>query len=122
MSSRKSGVLFILSAPSGTGKTVLVEKIAKEWPKVVRSVSYTTRQKRNGEVDGDDYIFVSPETFQKLKAEGAFLEDITLFNASYGTSKAFVEEHLKLGEHVILVIDTQGALRLKEQFQIPAIF
>lgn len=122
MSSEKRGNLFILSAPSGTGKTVLIDRIVSKTPKIVRSISYTTRPKRPKERNGVDYFFVSPEEFLALRSEGAFLEWVTLFSASYGTSKAFVENQLANGRHVILVIDTEGALKLKEKFQIPTIF
>jgi guanylate kinase len=121
MSSRK-GLLFILSAPSGTGKTVLLEALVKENPLVVRSISYTTREKREGEQEGIDYFFVTQKEFESLEKKHFFLESVTLFSASYGTSKSFVEEHLNKGHHVILVIDTQGALELKKRYEIPAIF
>ncbi len=118
----KRGLLFVLSAPSGTGKTVLIDGLVKSSPNIVRSISYTTRGIREGEKEGVDYFFVNEKEFNTLKEEGAFLESVTLFHASYGTSKVFIENLLAQGKHVILVIDTQGALELKEKYQVPTIF
>ena len=118
MSSR--GKLFILSAPAGTGKTTLVNRLVKELPHVVQSISYTTREPREMEVNGIHYHFVTPETFQKRIASGDFLEHVTLYGDDYGTSRSTVEKLLNSGKHVFLVIDTQGALMLKGK--VPAVF
>lgn len=110
----KKGKLFILSAPAGTGKTTLARMASSEFSCVVESVSYTTRAPRGSEVEGRDYFFVSKDTFHKLKEEGEFLEDAEVFGNYYGTSKKFVQEHLNQGYHVLLVIDVQGAMKLKD--------
>jgi guanylate kinase len=116
------GLVFVISAPAGTGKTTLVRMLTGEFPEaVVESVSFTTRSIRPGEVSGRDYYFVSAEEFAQKKAAGEFLENATVFGHEYGTSKHEVLQEQKKGKHVALVIDTQGALKLKEQ-QFPAIF
>lgn len=118
----KRGLLFILSAPAGTGKTTLVQMLMDEFPSVVASISYTTRKPRAGEVDGIHYNFISEEEFvERINAE-EFLEYVHLYGSYYGTSKAWVEERLDEGKHVILVIDTQGALKLKGVVKATSIF
>lgn len=109
MSSR--GLLFIVSAPAGTGKTTLVSKLTGEFLNVVTSVSYTTRKPRPGEVEGVHYHFVTKEQFEQRMGE--FLEYVTLYGDYYGTSQKWVEEQQDKGKHVILTIDTQGAMKLK---------
>jgi len=109
------GQLFIVSAPAGTGKTTLVEMLTEEFPSVVRSISFTTRKPRKAEVDGVDYYFISEAEFEEKSAAGEFLEYVKLYNTSYGTSKLWVERALSLGKHVVLVIDTQGGLKLKKE-------
>lgn len=108
----KRGLIFILSAPAGTGKTTLVHKLLKEFPSVVQSISYTTREPRPQEKPGKDYHFISRKEFEKKIAEKDFLEHVELYGDYYGTSKKWVEDHLSHGKHVVLVIDTQGALKL----------
>lgn len=115
------GLLFILSAPAGTGKTTLMRKLQKEFPdEIVPSISYTSRKPRPNETNGVDYHFVNTEDFEKRIALGEFLEYVQLYNHYYGTSFAWVEEQRNKGKHVFLVIDTQGATLLKNQ--IDAIF
>jgi len=109
----KKGLVFVLSAPAGTGKTTLVRMLTEEFACVVESVSYTTRKIRPGEAEGRDYYFVSETEFKKMKSEGGFLEHARVFGHEYGTSKKTVEEKLRQGKHVVLVIDTQGAKSLK---------
>ncbi|MCE5295053.1 MAG: guanylate kinase [Chlamydiales bacterium] len=116
------GLLFVVSAPAGTGKTTLVEKLTHEFPCVVRSISSTTRPKRPTETDGVDYCFLTDEEFEKKVAEGQFLEHVTLFGYQYGTSKHQVEKQRAAGHHVVLVIDTQGALHLMGQLAATFIF
>ena len=117
----KKGLVFVLSAPAGTGKTTLVRMLRDEFPQIVESVSCTTRPPRHGEVSGVDYHFLSEKEFEKRIASGDFLEHAKVFGCHYGTSKSFVMEELKKGKHVFLVIDTQGAKQLKKE-KFPAIF
>jgi len=109
------GLLFIVSAPAGTGKSTLVEMICEEFPDfVAESCSCTTRKPRPGEVEGHHYHFLTIEEFEaKIKA-GDFLEYATVFGNYYGTEKKEVENLQQQGKHVFLVIDTQGAAQVKE--------
>ncbi len=111
----KKGLFFVVSAPAGTGKTSLVTKLEKECPLVTRSISYTTRKPRGNEANGKDYFFISEEEFEKKIKHGDFLEYAKVFDHYYGTSLSFVEEKRNEGKHVVLVIDTQGALKLREK-------
>lgn len=116
----KKGLVFVISAPAGTGKTTLVRMLREEFPCIVESVSYTTRSPRANEIAGRDYYFITPQEFQEKIKEGEFLESAQVFGNYYGTSRKFVEGQLEKGKHVVLVIDTQGALHL--QGKINAIF
>lgn len=116
------GLLFIVSAPAGTGKTTLVQLLMRDFPCVVASVSYTTRQPRSGEVEGIHYHFISHEEFAKKVKGNEFLEHVELYGEHYGTSKKWVEEQLNNRKHVILVIDTQGAALLKGKIEAVSIF
>lgn len=118
----KRGLLFVISAPAGTGKTTLVKMLTDAFPRVVRSVTCTTRKPRPGEVDGIDYFFLTEEAFQKKLKTGDFLEHANVFGNHYGTSRSLVEKELESGKHVVLVIDTQGALQLKERLKAVFIF
>ncbi len=109
------GTLFVVSAPSGAGKTSLVRALLERDPGVVLSVSHTTRDPRPGERDGDHYHFVDAATFSRMCEEGAFLEHATVFGNSYGTSRAAVEERLERGRDVVLEIDWQGARQVRAQ-------
>lgn len=122
MLSNKKGKLFILSAPAGTGKTTLIEKITKEFPHIKQSISFTTRKSRGEEIDGVHYFFISKDEFEKKIQENEFLEYIELYGNYYGTSKKWVEEELEKGHHVVLVIDTQGALSLRNKVRSTYIF
>lgn len=103
------GRLWIVAAPSGGGKTSLVESAIAKMDNLVRSVSFTTRQKRVGEIDGQDYVFVDKVTFEQLIVEKKMLEYETVFDNYYGTSLAFINEHLDAGRDVVLTIDWQGS-------------
>lgn len=118
----KKGLLFVVSAPAGTGKTTLVQMLTKEFPCVVASVSCTTRLPRAGEVDGTHYNFLKESEFTNRIEKGDFLEYVQLYGCYYGTSKAHVEELLDQGKHVILVIDTQGLMQLKHKVSAISIF
>jgi guanylate kinase len=112
----KKGLLFVLSGPSGVGKDTLLKELLKTDLKITKCVTYTTRSPRPGEVDGVDYKFVSLAEFEKLKRNNAFLEWAEVGGNLYATPKDFVEKKLQEGEDVILKIDVQGAMRVKELF------
>lgn len=118
----KKGLVFVVSAPAGTGKTTLVRMLTEEFNCVVESVSYTTRKMRPNEIEGRDYYFVTESEFKKMEAEREFLENAHVFGHYYGTSKKTVEAVLQKGKHVILVIDTQGAKQLKSLLKAVYIF
>jgi len=103
------GQLFVVSAPSGTGKTTVVERLVQVVPELTMSRSYTSRQARAGERDGVDYNFVSRTTFEAMVARGAFLEYADVFGNFYGTGRADAERLMASGKDVVLVIDVQGA-------------
>lgn len=111
------GSLFIVAAPSGAGKTSLVNALVDRHDDIRLSVSHTTRPAREGEVDGRDYHFVSQETFSSMRDNGDFLESATVFDNSYGTSSAAVKEMLAQGLDVILEIDWQGAQQVRHNFE-----
>jgi guanylate kinase len=108
-----SGTLFIVSAPSGAGKTSLVAELLKNEPLVRKSVSYTTRPPRPGEQDGREYHFVSPETFESMVQRGEFLESAHVHGNRYGTSGAWVAAQIAEGHDIVLEIDWQGAARIR---------
>jgi len=105
----QEGLLIVLSAPSGAGKTTLCERLMAADPNVVRSVSCTTRAPRAGEVDGQSYLFLSREEFEKRVARDEFLEYAQVHGNYYGTLKKTVEDLLARGRDVVLTIDVQGA-------------
>lgn len=106
--------LFVIAAPSGAGKTTLVKALVERHPDLRFSVSYTTREKRSTEVEGQDYFFVSEAQFEDLRAKGQLLESALVFDNYYGTSRSQVEEHLANGDDVILEIDWQGARQVRQ--------
>ena len=109
----RQGIALVLSAPSGAGKTTLVQRLLRAFPLLGYSVSCTTRQPRQGEVDGKDYIFISREEFEQRRAEGYFAEWAEVHGNFYGTPLAPVKEKLRLGQDLIFDIDVQGAAQLK---------
>lgn len=111
-----AGTLYIVSAPSGTGKTSLVVALINKIANVKLSVSYTTRTIRPGETDGVDYHFVTEDQFENMIKRNEFLEYATVFDKSYGTAKHNVEAYLYDGFDVILEIDWQGAKQICKQF------
>jgi guanylate kinase len=117
MSSRAggSGVLFVVSAPSGTGKTTVVERLVEICPDLHRSRSYTSRPPREGETDGVDYNFISRSAFEAMVARGEFLEWADVFGNLYGTARRDTEAALAAGRDVVLVIDVQGAKQVRER-------
>jgi guanylate kinase len=110
----KAGTLYIVSAPSGAGKTTLVGALLKDMPDIKASISHTTRPMRPGEKEGVNYHFVSEEIFLSLVNKEAFLEHAQVFNHFYGTSKEWVEKTLSEGVDVILEIDWQGAEQIRD--------
>ena len=113
MSSSRRGLLFIVSAPSGTGKTTVVEQLVQVVPSLGLSRSYTSRVKRDGETDGVDYNFITRARFEEMVAEGAFLEWADVFGNLYGTCAADAERELAAGCDLVLVIDVQGARQVR---------
>ncbi|MGE3507872.1 MAG: guanylate kinase [Vicinamibacterales bacterium] len=113
MSSEGRGLLFIVSAPSGAGKTTLVERLVERTPNLRMSRSYTSRAARAGETDGVDYNFVSRARFEAMIAGGEFLEWADVFGNLYGTRAADTETVLAAGDDVVLVIDVQGARKVR---------
>ncbi len=109
-----TGTLFIVSAPSGAGKTSLVKALVERLDHIRLSVSYTTRAPRPGEREGVDYHFVDEEAFRRMVREGAFLEHARVFDHFYGTSRTWIEERLRAGTDVVLEIDWQGARQVRE--------
>lgn len=107
------GKLFVIAAPSGAGKTSLVRALMQREPSLRFSISYTTRKPRPNEKPEEDYFFVSREEFQRMIAQGAFLEHANVFDNFYGTSRAQVEGLLAEGANVLLEIDWQGARQVR---------
>ena len=107
------GTLYIISAPSGAGKTSLVKQLISQLTELTVSISHTTRPIRSGEIDGQDYYFVSVAEFQTMLDKKAFLEHAQVFDNFYGTAQDTVERNLRQGLDVILEIDWQGARQIK---------
>lgn len=110
-----AGLLLVVSAPSATGKTTVVEQLVQVLPGLRMSRSYTSRPARPGEEDGLDYNFISRETFEEMISREAFLEWADVFGNYYGTGKAETESRLAAGEDLVLVIDVQGARQVRER-------
>jgi len=111
-----SGNLFVVSAPSGAGKTSLVHALLNSSPHINLSVSYTTRAPRAGEVDGKHYHFVSREKFSEMAARGDFLESAEVYGNLYGTSQVWISEQIASGRDLLLEIDWQGAKQVRRRF------
>jgi guanylate kinase len=110
------GNLFVIAAPSGAGKTSLVDALLKQDPNIRLSISYTTRAPRPGEVDGREYHFVDRTAFERMIAAGDFLEHANVYGNYYGTSRRWIEEQLEGDHDVLLEIDWQGARQVKKLF------
>src|SRR6186713_1600894 len=113
--SNRQGQLFVVSAPSGTGKTTVVERLVHRLPNLALSRSYTSRPARPGEVDGVDYNFVSRSRFEEMIAARDFLEWADVFGNLYGTCASETHRMLEAGQDVVLVIDVQGARKIRRR-------
>lgn len=112
---KKQGLLIVLSGPSGSGKNTVCDMAKAVMPNIWESVSMTSRKPRKGEVDGKDYYFVSEEEFEKNIEEGKMLEHAKFAGNYYGTPRESVQKQLDAGKDVLLVIEIQGALQIKEK-------
>ena len=110
------GKLFVITAPSGAGKTSLIDAVMKNDPSLKISVSYTTRAPRKGEKDGVDYHFIDEKTFDSMKARGEFLESAEVHGNHYGTGKQVILDAVKRGDDLILEIDWQGAQQVRKLY------
>ncbi len=117
----RQGILYVVSAPSGAGKTTLCDAVVDIYPSLGQSVSFTTRQRRGNEVDGVDYHFVSRERFDAMVAGGEFVEWAEVHGNCYGTALATLRQAQQQGRDILLDIDVQGAAQLKRQ-HLPAVF
>jgi len=116
------GTLFVVSAPSGTGKTTVVERLVERVPDLVMSRSFTSRPARPGEHDGVDYNFISRPAFEGMIARGAFLEWAEVFGNLYGTGASQTDALLTRGCDVVLVIDVQGARQVRSRREVVSVF
>ena len=115
---RQKGLLIVISGPSGCGKGTICKELRARHPEIKVSVSTTTREIRAGEVEGRDYRYISKEEFERQVQEGEFLEYARIYSGNYyGTPKKYVKETLMAGDDLILEIDIQGALQVKEKFE-----
>ena len=113
---KPQGLLLVLSGPSGAGKGTICQMLREKLPDLAYSVSVTTRQARNGEVDGVNYFFKSVEEVKQMISEGELLEYAEVYGNYYGTPRSYVMELLNQGKDVILEIDIQGAMQIKKRF------
>lgn len=110
----RRGTAFVISAPSGTGKTTLVTALRKHFPFLEQSISCTTRPPRTGEKSGRDYLFLTEEEFRRRIDAGAFLEWANVYGHYYGTPKDWITGRIESGRHVVCAIDVQGAIAIKQ--------
>jgi len=110
------GQIFVFSAPSGTGKTTIVKYILGEFPELVFTVSATTRAKRETEIDGKDYFFLSEDEFKSKIENNEFIEWESFYGYYYGTLKSYVNSTILSGKSIVLELDVKGALKIKEQY------
>jgi guanylate kinase len=112
----RQGILFILSAPSGAGKTTLSQRLLDAVPDLRLSISYTTRTPRPGEINGREYHFITEECFTQMRGADAFVEWARVHEALYGTTRAQLDEALARGQDLLLDIDVQGARQIKQRY------
>lgn len=113
---KPEGILLVISGPSGAGKGTICKALLEKRPDMAYSISCTTRQPRNGEVDGKNYFFKTREEFEKMIANDGFLEHADVYGNCYGTPKAYVMDQVAQGKDIILEIDPQGALQVKRNY------
>jgi guanylate kinase len=113
---KTDGCLFIISAPSGTGKTSLVRALLQSNPNLALSISHTTRPPRPAEINGRDYHFVTTETFREMQLNGEFIESAEVYGNLYGTSQQWVNKIISSGQDILLEIDCQGAQQIRRLF------
>lgn len=116
------GKVFVLSAPAGTGKTTLSERLIDDLPNLQRLITCTTRAPRSGEEEGRDYFFLSPQRFEEKIQKGDFLEYVKLYGNYYGSPKDWVYKQLEKGKDLLLVIDVQGAKKVRAVLDAVYIF
>lgn len=116
MKQKTDSLIIIVSAPSGSGKTTLINQLVEEIPGIKRSISYTSREPREGERDQEDYVFIPKEEFEKKIEENEFLEWEENFGNYYGTSKVQFQEAMDSSQDIVLSIDVKGARKLRERF------
>ncbi|MCB9558695.1 MAG: guanylate kinase [Deltaproteobacteria bacterium] len=121
MSDNERGVLFVISSPSGAGKTTLCRRLMDDFPDLAFSVSFTTRPRRAQEVDGADYHFVDDQTFDEMVAAKAFAEWAPVHGNRYGTSRQTIDQNIEQGKDVVFDIDWQGGTRLKSMYPQDAV-
>lgn len=114
---RRHGIVFILSAPSGTGKTTVINGVLERFPEIFLSVSYTTRAPRAGDVPGRDYHFVTEARFAAMKKKGEFAEWATVHDFCYGTPRRPLDRRIATGRDCFLDIDVQGARQIKKKYR-----
>ncbi len=112
----EKGKIFVIAAPSGTGKTSIIHGFLAHHPEIVYSVSATTRTQRPGEVNGVDYFFVSGDEFQKKIENHEFLEWEKVYDYYYGTLRHFIEDTITTGKHILVEVDVKGALSVKNKY------
>lgn len=119
---KNRGKLFVFAAPSGSGKTTIVKSVLEKFPDFVFSVSATTRKKRDCEVDGKDYYFLTDEEFRRKIDNNEFAEWERFYDYYYGSPKSFIDSHIENGISVLFDIDVKGALSIKEAYRDAVLF
>jgi guanylate kinase len=111
------GILFVVSAPSGAGKTTVVQRLLKKDKRLAKTISHTTRKPRPQERNGKDYYFVTKKAFRRLKGQGSFVETATVYGDYYGTSKGTIQRCTQKGKDAVLVIEAKGAKLLRRRYE-----